>query len=181
MRGNVPHISFPEGYNRVAEIGLAVGADDVGDAGFVLKVPSGGDHSAVLCCNVMQWITDEEKKLWVSTVGFIFKNGWWAPDSKLITITDDNLRVLNSAADIAAIGFLPSQDVANMLVALKLTWWVTNHHIGQNKSALQGFIQKVAAMSGYSEDGKCSELTRTILWVAGKLLSTVSVLDALGP
>ena len=31
---------------------------------------------------------------------------------------------------IVALGSLPAQDVANMLVALKSTYWVTNHHVG---------------------------------------------------
>ena len=77
----MPHIIFPEGYNGVSEIGLAVGSDDVTDSGFVLTVPASGAHEDVLCWNKVQGVTDLEKKLWVSLVGYIFKNGWWSEDS----------------------------------------------------------------------------------------------------
>ena len=87
---------------------------------------------------------------------------------------------MNTIEEINAVGFLPRQDVANILVALKLTWWVTNHHAGQNKQALQGFINKVATMAGVCKDGKCCELTRTILWAAAKYLSIISILMAIG-
>ena len=36
---DVPVIDFPVGYNGVTEIGLAVGADEVNDASFVIRIP----------------------------------------------------------------------------------------------------------------------------------------------
>jgi hypothetical protein len=63
-----------------------------------------------------------------------------------------------------------------LVISTKITWWLTNHRVGQPPNELASYVGKVAYSMGFT--GNVSAI-RTVLWVSGKWTSTVSALSAL--
>lgn len=73
----------------------------------------------------------------------------------------------------------PAAKVATLIVATKVSWWLTNHHVGQDSRSIQSFSGKVVRTDEALVDGEMAEI-RNILWAIGKYTVTIPVLQALG-
>lgn len=177
-------IIFPNDINGVLEVGVAAGADEVKDSKFFLTIVVGSDsrETAIktLVSNTNPGVTASEKKLWQGMVAFICHNGYFCRSSKSHTVTGTEPVAVTTAEEINDIGFWPPQECVNLIAALKITWWLTNHHVGQDKDKLVSYVGKVAHLQGIWDGIHCSETARSILWSCGKWVSTTGFLKAIG-
>jgi hypothetical protein len=73
-------------------------------------------------------------------------------------------------------GFYDKAKAMTLVAATKVTWFLTNHHAGQNAAAIEHYSGKVVGAMGLRPDDRD---LRKILWVGGKWTSTKSVLKGL--
>jgi hypothetical protein len=138
---------------------------------------------ATLAVNPCPVNGNKENQVWNSIVHIVVSKGWVPVRSKhvmnlnyeetLIKLIDCDAR---STASLKA-GFFDVTRTMTLIIATKITWWLTNHHVGQVPNELSSYVGKVAHSMSFT--GSVSNI-RTVLWVAGKWTSTVSTLKALG-
>jgi len=146
------------------------------------------DVDKTLCANKPPVSDPIASRLWQGLVAFIFANGWFirslAAAHGLIKYIEPNTRVASPRlpADVDAIGYHPPQESANILVAIKLTWWMVNHHVGQREGVVEGFAGKVASLQNLMSQTNLAQNreVRSVLWFAGKIVSTRLILSAVG-
>lgn len=177
-------ITLPPGVNGIHEVGIAAGADEVRDASMIVTVYLDAAKNVMiaetLAHNKNPGTTDLEKRVWQGMLAVILSNGWLCGASPMHVFSQIVPTGGRSGADIDKDGYHDPTACANLIVGLKLTWWMTNHHVGQDRGMLASFIGKIATIQGLAVDGKASETMRSILWTMGKLTSTCGVLTALG-
>jgi len=73
----------------------------------------------------------------------------------------------------------PGQILANLIVSTKVSWWLTNHHVGQRPDAIQSYAGKMVSTVDRLNALDKKEL-RTAIWALGKYVSTCQILACLG-
>lgn len=149
-----------------------------------LKVDIGGTLKASknICT------TPLAKKLWQGMLAFILANGWIVKRSEacdgLVSYHGPEAHpvAVVSGDVINNIGFHDPSLCATLLASLKITWFMTNHHVGQREGELAGFIGKVANIQGLRSANTPIDNTevRMVLWCMGKMTTTRGLLQALG-
>jgi hypothetical protein len=140
------------------------------------------DVRATLATNPCPVSGNKENQVWNSVIHIVVAKGWFPTKSKyvrLLNYGDSLIRLLGSDARSSAstrAGFFDVHRSMTLIVSTKITWWLRNHHVGQIPSELASYVGKVAFSMGFT--GNVSAI-RTVLWVAGKWTSTISILHAL--
>jgi len=97
-------------------------------------------------------------------------------DGDAVILKPENKLVMSAEWEKAVITF----DVATavgVIVAGKVTWWAMNHHVGQNKNAIEGYSKKFFSV----KFGEKSEADyRGLIYRCSHRASTRCVLNALG-
>lgn len=128
------------------------------------------------------------KKLWQGLAALVLSNGWLVKRSvacdNLVTVYAPEAppAAIVPGSEINTIGFHAPDACATLVVALKVTWWLTNHHVGQREDELVGFIGKVAQIQGLWSNATPAQRReiRNVLWSFGKMTTTRGILSALG-
>lgn len=177
-------ITLPSGVNGVHEVGIAAGADEVRDASMVVTIYLGATKNILipetLAYNKNPGTTDLEKRVWQGMLAVILSNGWVCDKGPMHIFANAVTGKGRTGPEIDKDGYHDPVACANLIVGLKLTWWMTNHHVGQDRGTLASFIGKIATIQGLAVDGKTTETMRSILWTMGKITSTCGILTALG-
>lgn len=148
------------------------------------------DVSRTLVINKYPVAEDMSKALINGIIAFICSNGWICRHAAATKNLVEYIYPRDIPADertgleVNAEGFWEPQKVANLLVAIKIAWWLTNHHVGQVEGEIAGFAGKVAKIQKLYVPGEPgltqNNETRNILWFAGKLITTRGILHPLG-
>jgi len=67
--------------------------------------------------------------------------------------------------------------IATQIIATKITYWQTNHHVGQVRGKIASYAGKVIALD---ESLPLGEPLRTALWALGKYCVTIRILECCG-
>jgi hypothetical protein len=146
------------------------------------------DLSATMVSSTPPGANAVAQRLWQGLVAYAVSNGWivkhQAASSGLIVYVGPEVAPAagRDVGAINAIGFHPAQESANLLVALKITWWLINHHVGQDEGKVEGFVGKIAVLQGLisSTNATQNREVRNVLWALGKMISTRGILSAIG-
>jgi len=135
--------------------------------------------------------------LFIAGVAFLLTKGWCNQsvkgtqnltahiDKSTITAGSSATTVAQmSVEDFNKVKLMDWQQVANLSVALKLTWWMMNHHVGQDEADIAGFVGKIAKIIGAwveaEGDSEENKDVRSALWILGKLMVTRRPLASIG-
>jgi hypothetical protein len=146
------------------------------------------DYPATLCANTPPVSSANAKRLWQGCLHFALKKGWvvrrGVATGGVLTHVGPEAAAVNArnADEVNNVGFTGAQACANVLVGVKVTWWLINHHVGQNDSKIDSYAGKVVHSLGLVTDGNPNELKeiRQVIWIMGKICSTRGILHAIG-
>jgi hypothetical protein len=146
------------------------------------------DYDATFIAAEPPGTTTIAKQLWQSLINFAVRKGWVvrrtiAGNGMIRFLGPEAPVVVNrSIQDINTLGFHDSQKCSNILVAVKVTFWLINHHVGQTEGVIDGFIGKVAKLQNLTSEASSAQTreVRKVIWAVGKMLSSRGVLHAVG-
>ena len=188
-------VTFPEEFNGVTEVGIAAGADEVSNPdahiSVLMKSDSPGDvHvTATLKCQTLRFSDREVNRFYNCALAYILKSGMIsnspsnryvkylsAAESKTHFTKCQNKLTTVQIAKLITNGMAVSR-IVTILVATKINYWLTNHHVGQKSGELVSYVGKL--VKSYNLEMDIKEL-RVAIWTLGKMISTLAVLSKLG-
>jgi hypothetical protein len=169
--------------NGPTETGLAAGLDKIRDTECALPVRCTPRTAAVFALHLgitLACQSDELIKDVAMAAYLIVKNKWWDADSntrqtglpKMTTENRDRVRKLLEQLNNA-----DATNGVSLLTATKVSYWITNHHVGQGQ--FQGFIRKVVS-AWYRDNIAKDEGSYNLVWALGHWGSTKGILHKLG-
>jgi hypothetical protein len=170
-------------FNGPLEVGIAAGVERIKDIVTALPVNIVPAHAAAwaIAMAIEEGMTDDKQLCIVGCMAYlIVKFEWYDDDCNI-----NNATVVNIATTykerIASVTSLASSELAqtavNILVATKVCFWTTNHHVGQG--AFQGYTRKVV-MAALGDAAVRDKAVYQVVWTAGHWLSTRGTLKAIG-
>jgi len=134
-------------------------------------------------------------RFWECGIAFLIAAGWMVGDNYEKSAYVTHLTVAETVAaradarydkagvEAASKLWPKFQEVATLLAAMKVTWWLTNHHVGQrlenDGTEMPSYIGKVWKTTSISGSMKVSD-ARDVLHALGKYCSTIWLLAELG-
>lgn len=195
MSRPIDSIALPTFKNGGIQVGIAVGVDTITDARRLIQVPmskeafikgmTGADaEEFAKGCAIFHFLhvhcvegTSKALIHFCATAGaFALLYGLYDSENGInYSSTNAQNKVTADAKEDASI-LVPDNDVAALLFATKINWYATNHHVGQNGNAVEGYAGKMLKNKSYgSEPG-----WKDALHQSGHYLDTATVLKAVG-
>lgn len=196
---------LPKGLNGTFEVGISAGVDVFTNTEYAVimvqknteaKTPSKSerpasatyslvtDVEATVLANKQPCTDRDAARLWNTGLALIAQHGWYLADGSsslgMLTVTSEAVQHARTAEEVNNEGMFDTQQAINLLLATKITWYMTNHHVGQTQGTLSGYVGKVAQACGLMKDGRVHEQVRNVLWSLAKAMSTKAIIKALG-
>jgi hypothetical protein len=143
------------------------------------------DLDCTLFANRKPYSETEHVRLWNSLVAWVASNGYFAPGADSVRVMSlaesrtlvSDAQYVTECDKINTVGFCKWDKVATLVFATKVSWWLTNHHVGQKKGEIKSFTGKVfRALEFQVEEAEA----RTTIWASGKWCSTTGILRSAG-
>jgi hypothetical protein len=173
---------IPDHLNGALDLGIAAGVDTISDQTAFLHFPAGilATEAAVrhaVCRLVIPpgW-SDLVKSLYVRSAVYVISNGLVGAHSNA-TVNSLVAAVSDDAAITAILDTeVDGTRVATLVWATKVTYWMVNHHVGQDANKIAGYVGKV--INAWELSGEAG--IRDALWRVGHWVDTRYAMVELG-
>jgi len=174
--------AIPDHLNGALDLGIAAGVDTISDqsaylhfSAGILETEAAVRHAVSRLVIPVGW-SDFVKSLYVRSAIYVVSNGLVTASSNA---TENSTAVAVNGDD--AITAILNTDVdgvrvATLVWATKVTYWMVNHHVGQDASKIAGYVGKV--INAWELSGETG--IRDALWRVGHWVDTKYAMVELG-